>query len=152
MSTWTFSGDPAASDKDAVRHKVGDTNCDKQIVSDEAIEYELAQFPGDPRRVLKASINVAKAIAAYFAQESTYRIGQVSETLSRKSEAYERIVDQLEHEIKLSARRSVLPAMIAHSKSLKRAAELDTDRVEPGIRVGMDDYFTYSDDVYGTAN
>lgn len=137
--TWTYSCDPTSSDKDAVRWKVGDTDPDDQLVPDEAIEYELAQFSGDARAVIKAAINVAKAIAAKFARQSTYRIGQVSETLSRKSEAYERLVDELTTELKTSAFRSVLPAMVAHSVSLKAAQEADTDRVKPAFKVGMHD-------------
>lgn len=148
--TWTYSCDPAASDKDAVRWKVGDTDPDDPIVQDEEIQYELTKFAGDPRLIIKAAINVAKGIAAKFAKQSTYRIGQVSETLSRKAEAYERLVVELTDELTISARRAVLPAMVAHSKSLKAAQESDSDRVQPGIRVGMDDYHN-TDDEYGNS-
>ena len=137
--SWTYSCDPSASDKDAVRWKVGDTNSDDQIVQDEEIEYELSQFSGDSRAVIKAAINVAKGIAAKFARESTYRIGQVSETLSRKAEAYQRLVEELTDELKTSAYRNVLPAMVAHSISLKQAQEDNTDRVKPAFTIGMHD-------------
>ena len=149
--TWTYSRDPSASDKDAVRWKVGDTDSDDPIVQDEEIEYELTAFASDPRLIIKAAINVAKGIAAKFAKESTYRIGQVSETLSRKAEAYERLVTELTDELTVSARRSVMPAMVAHSKSAKATQEADTDRVQPGITIGMDDYYSADDDSYGSS-
>jgi len=149
--TWTYSCDPSSSEKDAVRWKVGDTDSDDPIVQDEEIEYELTQFATDPRQIIKASINVAKGIAAKFASESTYRIGQVSETLSRKAEAYERLVSELIDELTMSARRSVVPAMVAHSKSLKAVNEANTDRVQPGVRVGMDDNYGTTDDLDGSS-
>lgn len=149
--TWTYSCDPSTSEKDAVRWKVGDTDADDPIVQDEEIEYELARYSTDPRQIIKASINVAKGIAAKFAKQSTYRIGQVSETLSRKAEAYERLVVELTDELVTEARRAVLPAMVAHSVSLKAVNESNTDRVQPGIKIGQDDYYGTDTDDYGNS-
>ena len=43
--SWTYSGDPATSDKDAVRFLTGDTDAGDQLASDEEIAYALSQRP-----------------------------------------------------------------------------------------------------------
>ena len=40
--TWSYSGDPAASDLDAVRYIIGDTSEDMSLLTDEEIKYELS--------------------------------------------------------------------------------------------------------------
>jgi hypothetical protein len=40
---WTYSGDPATSDKDEVRFLMGDTDDDFQLMSDEEIAYVIAK-------------------------------------------------------------------------------------------------------------
>ena len=56
---WTYSGNPAASDKDAVRFLVGDTNTSDQLVSDEAprAPFPVALNPiiGRERELLEAA-------------------------------------------------------------------------------------------------
>jgi hypothetical protein len=50
---WTYSGDPAASSKDAVRHYIGDTNNQNQIYSNQEIEFAIAE-EGSARRAAAA--------------------------------------------------------------------------------------------------
>lgn len=40
---WSYSGNPGASGKDAVRFLIQDTNTNKQLVQDEEIEWTLTQ-------------------------------------------------------------------------------------------------------------
>lgn len=42
--TWTYSGDPSASDKDNVRFMIGDTDTTEQLVTDEEITATVTQF------------------------------------------------------------------------------------------------------------
>lgn len=58
--TWTYSGDPAASAKDAVRHYIGDTNNQNQIFSNEEIDYAVSE-EGSARR---AAAQLCDQIAA----------------------------------------------------------------------------------------
>jgi hypothetical protein len=135
--TWTYSGDPSQSDRDAVRVRVGDINQSDQLLQDEVIDYFIAQYTGGSNIALRASIDAARAIAAYFARESTYRIGQVSETLSRKSEAYERTAKELTRELRQLA--VVSAKSVAIKTADKATQEADTTLVQPYFRRGMHD-------------
>ncbi len=134
---WTYSADPSTSAADAVRIKIGDTNQADPQLQDEEIQYFLDQYAGASRPQQRAAIDAARALAAKYARESTYRIGQVSETLSRKSEAYERLAEELTTELRGLSLVSM--AMVAHKVGLKQEQEADSERVEPGIRIGMHD-------------
>ena len=135
--SWTYSGDPSESDLDAVRLRVGDRDENDQLLQDEEIEYFLAQYPGGGNAALRASIDSAKAIAAAYARQSTYRIGQVSETLSRKSEAYERLAKELTEELRQLA--VVSAKAVAVSTADKAAQAADSTLVKPYISRGMHD-------------
>ena len=135
--TWTYDLDPENSSLDAVRLKIGDTVETDPQLQDEEIEYFLAPYSGASRPELRASIAAAQALAAKYARESTYRIGQVSETLSRKSEAYERIVKNLGAELRQQI--LVSSSMVAHKVGLKADQEADSERVDPNVRIGMHD-------------
>lgn len=135
--TWTYSGDPSASDRDAVRVRVGDRDENDQLLQDEEIDYFLAQYVGDGRAALRASLDAAKAIAAHFARQSTYRIGQVSETLSRRSEAYERLSGEIEAELR---RLAIVSGKALSVKTADKAGqEGDATLVKPYVRRGMHD-------------
>ena len=41
--TWTYSGDPATNNRDAIRFMIGDTDTNDQLLNDAEIAYELAQ-------------------------------------------------------------------------------------------------------------
>lgn len=88
---WGYA-DPGLDAVDAVRYYIGDTDPDDPQLADNEIAFSLDNNGGDP---LKAAIEAAIVLAGRFARESTYRIGQVSETNSRKSEAYERLAKLL---------------------------------------------------------
>ncbi|KPK43090.1 MAG: hypothetical protein AMJ65_06870 [Phycisphaerae bacterium SG8_4] len=135
--TWTYTCEPSVNSLDAVRLKIGDTNEDDPQLQDEEIQYFLDIHSGASRPEMSAAIEAAGALAAKYARESTYRIGQVSETLSRKSEAYERLAEDLK--IELRQLKLVSAAMVAHKISLKDAQEDDTDRVVPSVSIGMHD-------------
>lgn len=58
--TWTYSGDPSASTKDAVRHYIGDTNNQSQVFSDEEILFQI----GEEGSARLAAAALAEMIAA----------------------------------------------------------------------------------------
>lgn len=134
---WTYSGDPSTSDRDAVRFKVGDRTESDPLLQDEEIDYLVSQYAGGAHAALRASIDAAKAIAAHFARQSTYRIGQVSETLSRKSQAYERLAGELTVELRQLA--IVSSKAVAVKTADKAAQEADSTLVKPYVSRGMHD-------------
>ena len=134
---WSYSEDPASSDMDAVRFKIGDTDSDDELLQNEEIEYTLAEFATATDPVQRASIACARALEAMFARQSTYRIGQVSQTLSKKSDQFRRLAESLEEEL---VKRT--PAEITGQpvlSSVKQADRDDSELIQPHFRVGIHD-------------
>jgi hypothetical protein len=72
--TFTYS-DPSDSDLEAVRFRIADTDSDRPLLTDEEIEYELAEAGDD---VLLASLGCAEALIAKGSHKVTKKIGQMS--------------------------------------------------------------------------
>lgn len=89
---WTYSGDPANSDRDAVRFLVQDTDTNDQLVTDEEIDWLLSQTSG----VYSAATEAAKAIAASFARLADTDIESVSVKYSQKQKQYLQLSARLE--------------------------------------------------------
>lgn len=71
---WTYSGNPAASDRDAVRYMVGDVDSTAPLTTDEAIAWEITQWPN----IYLAAANVADSIAALLGRIQGMRADGVS--------------------------------------------------------------------------
>lgn len=75
--SWTYSGDPSASDADAVRFLVGDVdeNAD-QTLTDQEIDYLVASWPG----VHEAAAAAAEALAGRYGSQASFSktVGQLS--------------------------------------------------------------------------
>lgn len=63
--TWTYSGDPASSDEDAVRFLIGDTVSSEKLVEDEEITWTVSQW----NDIYMAAAAVCDAISASYAVE-----------------------------------------------------------------------------------
>ena len=93
--TWTYTGDPSSSERDAVRFLVADTDSTDPLISDEEITYLLSLYTEPPH----ASVGAARAIAAKFSREADQArtVGDLtlSESLSQKSFQYHHLGDHL---------------------------------------------------------
>jgi len=93
--TWTYSGNPAANERDAVRFLVADTESTDPLITDEEIAYLLDIYTEPPH----AAVGAARAIAAKFSRESDQarNVGDLhlSESLSQKSFQYHHLGDHL---------------------------------------------------------
>lgn len=49
--TWSYSGNPSASDTDKYRFLIGDTNENEPILSDQEIEYVVATYTQHTKRL-----------------------------------------------------------------------------------------------------
>jgi hypothetical protein len=76
--SWNYSGDPADSDLDAVRFYVQDTDTLDQLISDEEIEFLIAQWVPVYGSLIMVASMAAEAIAAKFAREVSYSADGVS--------------------------------------------------------------------------
>lgn len=126
--SWSYSGDPASSDRDAVRWLVSDTETADQLASDEEIAWAVDQGGG----VYGAALTVAKAIRAAFARQASITVGPVSAQLSQRAEQYAGIVADLA----TRQASAVLPLAGGISLARKRTVEADTDRVRPAFGRG----------------
>jgi hypothetical protein len=93
--TWTYSGNPAANERDAVRFLVADTDSTDPLITDEEIAYLLVLYTEAPH----AAVGAARAIAAKFSRDSDQARGigdlNLSESLSQKSTQYHHLGDHL---------------------------------------------------------
>lgn len=89
--TWSYSGDPSTTDKDAVRFTIGDTDTNDQQIQDEEIDYLLVTF----LTVVSASIAAAEALCAKFSRLVDEVTGDLSRKCSKKAEAYKALAKQL---------------------------------------------------------
>lgn len=128
--TWTYGGDPTNSNRDAVRFLVGDTDTNDQLITDEEISYLLSSWGG----VFQAASKAARAIAAKFSRQVDKSVGDLKQSLSRRSENYLRLANSLEAQAAAGATRVYAGAITI---SDKEAVEEDEDRVQPRFKRGQ---------------
>lgn len=132
--TWTYSGDPTASDVDWVRFKIADTDAADQKLSDQEILAELAE---NTTR-WDAAADCCRRLAAQAPWDSmTTSVGDLSETRSGTAQWYWRLAEALEGEgLALAAPRARAGGI---SRSDKAARAANTDNVGPRFWRGQFD-------------
>lgn len=80
--SWSYSGDPASGDVDAVRFEIPDTDESVELVSDEEIEYALSEESG----VMGAAARCCEIVARKFSQQADVATGDVKLTYSKQAE------------------------------------------------------------------
>lgn len=137
--TWTYSGDPAASDLDAVRWLVGDTNSSDQLVQDEEIAYALANYGGP----VHAAAVVCEQISGQFSREAvSKKVGSLSINFGAKAKEYANRCKQLRRLIATDLTEIFAGGL---SISEKETLASDTDAVQPSFAKGQDDHPGVSD-------
>lgn len=89
--TWSYSGDPSSSTRDAVRFEIGDTDQNDQLLQDGEIDYAIQQ----ESNLFGAAARCCEAIARKFAREADRAIGKTRVAASQKSQAYTKMALQL---------------------------------------------------------
>lgn len=91
--TYTYSGDPSSSPKDAVRYLAKATGSDKAtgFVSDEEIAWELSQEPN----VYLAAAAVAENISAYYGNQRSKTVGPLTITGKDQAATYAALAQDL---------------------------------------------------------
>lgn len=121
--SFSYSGDPSASDKDAVRFLIRDTVAATKEFEDEEIAYMLTT---------KGSVNGAallalKTLASKYATAVDKAVGDLRLSLSQKYEHYLSLIRQFEGEVAMVA----VPFAGGISEASKEIYENDSDRVKP---------------------
>ena len=130
--SWTYTGNPADSDRDAVRFLIGDTNCESKLASDQEIEFALGVSP----IVQKAAAVVCRAIAARFSTKTSFGAGDMSKSCSDIAKAFADRAKELEADGNWKA--SFVGITLGGRKiATKEALDDDTSIVQPGFKKGM---------------
>jgi hypothetical protein len=133
---WTYSGDPSASDRDAVRFRIGDTDEAEPLLADAEIDWLLAE----QGTVLPAAIEACRAIAARYARKCDKSVGPVSISYSQRSQHYRDLAAEIAHEAGLDV-PLVAPVITGQSASDMEAQRADGDWAQgAALRIGMTDY------------
>lgn len=83
--SWSYTGNPASSAKDAVRFLVGDTNTCDQLLQDQEITWILGFYNNAP---MNAAIRACETIMSKFARMADETVGQVKISYSQKAKSY----------------------------------------------------------------
>jgi len=134
---FTYTGNPADSDKDAVRFLIQDTVADDYFVEDEEITFALSEEPN----IYRAAALVAERIAARFARRpGSYVRGRIEVRNSTIAEQFQKIAATLRAQGSGSSSLSVTSAFAGGiSIADKETTESDADRTEPYFRRGQFD-------------
>lgn len=89
--TWTYSGDPSNSARDAIRFLIGDTDSTDELLSDEEIAWVNTEASGSATStdsLYDAAYRCCLTIASKLAREADKQIGDLSVKLSQRAQAY----------------------------------------------------------------
>lgn len=91
---FTYDGNPAASERDAVRFLVGDTDPTEPLLGDAEIEWVITTWEAKGHVYFYASV-CAEIIAARFARETTISADGQTVSMSELQEKYLRLAQTL---------------------------------------------------------
>ena len=135
--SWSYSGDPKVSSKDAVRFLSGDTDTARQRATDEEIEWAISQFGN----TYLAAAWVCDIVAANFGggglkrkKVGSLEIEYAGGSGSSGADYWTRKADQLRAQGNLGG-----PEATGVSVSAKAVLEGDTDAVQPNFKIGTHD-------------
>ena len=127
---WTFS-DSLTTDRDKVRLKIGDTDTDDQLLSDETIDALLV-IRAD---VILCSIDAVRAILSKLARDIDRSAAGMSGSRSQKTQHYKDVLMNLVKESGGETRMKVGGI----SKGAADTLRDDTDFIKPSFSVDMHD-------------
>jgi hypothetical protein len=136
--SWSYSGDPSESNKDAVRFFVADTKSEEAFVTDEEVEWCLVQTSND---VYGATAMVARALSAYFSTLADEEIGPLKFKYAERAKNYDRLVSKYE---KLVSSHTQLSGISCGGIDIsdKLSNRADSSLVQPIFVKGITDYVT----------
>jgi hypothetical protein len=89
--SWSYSGDPAFSSRDAVRFYIGDTESSAQILMDAEIDQTLTIYPN----AFLAAAQCARTIAGRYSRKISKRVGDLSISYSDLAKQFFTLADEL---------------------------------------------------------
>jgi hypothetical protein len=131
---WSYSGDPANSDRDQVRFLFGDTDTTDQLLTDAEVDFTVAEHPDN---LFLAAAACADAVASRKTRLANKSVGDLSLTYSQVAQQFKTLAAQLRTR---AAMAGTSPYAGGISIADKDAVGTDSDRVVPAFKVGLHDY------------
>lgn len=130
---WTYTNDPENVQLDAVRLLIGDLDGDDPQLTDEELDYYLAEEVS----TIKAAIAAVRGLIALYARRVDKAVGDLRQSYSQRMKSYEVLLRQLQTK---RASTHYAPVAGGISQARKDTVKEDTDRVAPAIER---DQFSY---------
>jgi hypothetical protein len=99
--TWSYSGNPADSDKDAVRFYISDIDVELPLLQDEDIEFLLHRWMPIYKSVLLTSAVACEIVAGKFARQVSVNADGVSVGISELQTKYDQLAESLRDQYKM---------------------------------------------------
>lgn len=128
--TWTYSGDPDANPKDAVRFFLGDTEPDDPQFGDQEILYLLKKNNGN---IYLATADGARSLAGRYSRRADKSVGDLRLSLGQQAGHYWDLAKRMQ----IEAGKRVRPYAGGITRSDKKRQEQDLDLVEPAFKRDM---------------
>lgn len=125
--TWTYSGNPGLSAKDATRFYIGDTDQRNQLLQDGEIEYVLNIYNNTP---INAAIRCCEMIMAKVTRLVDESVGQVKLSYSQRVKAFRDLRNDLVNRL---ATEDATPFAGGISIAQVMATNQNADRVRPSF-------------------
>ncbi len=134
--TWSYTGDPSSSNKDAVRFIIGDTNTTDQLLSDEEINWLLGQY-GSPS---KTAYHACLAIAGKFARLVSQEAGRIKVKAESKYLQYKQLADDFRANEKAGFGKTLTAYAGGISKADIAARDANPDKPALPFSLGQDSW------------
>lgn len=140
--SWSYTGNPASSNKDLVRYLIGDTDSGDQLLQDEEIDFVLGQYAivtGTPVVTVSAAAAPAAEccdnIVALYSRTASQK--EVGGTRGVKVQASNRVGQYEALAEKLRRKMAMVIYIGGVSEADKEAYQSDTDAIQPFFSRGM---------------
>lgn len=99
--SWSYSGNPASSDRDAVRFYIGDTDSTRPMLSNEDIDFVNSEWLPKYGSLLLTASQCCEVISGAFAREVTVSADGVSVAVSELQQKFNMLAESLRDQWKI---------------------------------------------------
>lgn len=111
--TWSYSGDPSVSEKDAIRFYIGDIDDSLQLLSDEDIAFLMNTWGPKYKSAILTAAVAAEMVANHFAREVSVSADGVSVGSNELQSKYNLLAENLRELYKVEEQGSpIIPGLL----------------------------------------